>query len=111
MTEAVVYKDYTQELVKRYTQWLENTDLAGYGYVEITDGIPDAFVPERFFAWCLSKGISPQVAVCMIVSDFMNRLENGVGKYNSDLVTRISKSPLLTESEKKKFYKAILHKD
>lgn len=110
MTEAIVYKDYTQEIARRYTEWLENTDLSGYGYVEITDGIPDVFIPERFFAWCLSRGILPQVAVCMIVSDFMNRLDNGVGKYNNDIVTRISKSPLLSEAEKKKFYKVILHR-
>lgn len=110
MADVIVYKDYTEELTNRYLKWLENTDLSGYGYVEITDGIPDAFIPERFFTWCLSRGIMPQVAVCMIVSDFMNRLDNGVGKYNTDLIARISKSPLLSESEKNKFYKVILHR-
>lgn len=111
MADALVYRDYTEELARRYMEWIRNADLSGYGYVELTDGIPDAFVPERFFAWCLSRGIDPQVAVCMIVSDFMNRLENGVGKYNTDIVARISKSPLLSEAEKKKFYRVILHKD
>lgn len=105
MAEPNRYTDISKEISERYIKWIENTDLSGYGYVEITDTLPSVFIPESFYKWCLSIGISPQNAICMIISDFMIHIN--AGSSDKNIISRILNSHQLTDEEKKKTMRVI----
>ena len=80
----------------------------GYTEVEIIDGAEKILLPKNFYTFCNKYDIDIPMALYMIASDFITRVNDGNNIYSQGLLNKIKNSDKLTDEQKSLFFHIIL---
>lgn len=61
--------------VDKHLQWLCNVSKEHEGYVKVTDGIEDVYIPDEFYTFCIEHGMDVKDVIRVVLNDFLIRLK------------------------------------